>query len=246
MQINIITIFPELFENFLNTSIIKKAQEKQKVKFEIYNLRDFCTDKNKMTDDEPYGGGRGMVMKPEPIFAAIRNIKQNFSQKVYVILLTPQGKILDQKKIKNFAKKADSKFKTLILVCGRYEGFDERIMSIVDEEISIGNFVLNGGEIPAMVLSEAIVRLIPGVLGSQESFENDSFYNGKYLDYPHYTRPADFEGMKVPSVLLNGNHKEIEKWRHEKSILNTYKKRPDLLTKKQIKEIESNKELVNG
>lgn len=235
-RIDIITIFPEMFDNFLKISFIKKAQDKKKLVFDIYNLRDFSTDKHKKVDDEPFGGGAGMILKPEPIFAAIRHIKTKSSSKPHIILLTPQGNVFNQQKAKKFAEK----HKHLVFVCGRYEGFDERVLEMIDEELSIGDFVLSGGEIPAMVVSEAIVRLLPDVIGKKASFENDSFY-GKYLDYPQYTRPAEFEGLKVPDVLINGNHKEIKKWRKEKAILNTYKKRPDLLTKEEIERIKETK-----
>jgi tRNA (guanine37-N1)-methyltransferase len=235
-RIDIITIFPEIFENFLKTSFIKKAQDKKKIIFDIHNLRNFCTDKHRKVDDEPFGGGAGMILKPEPIFSAIRHIKQQSNSNPYIILLTPQGNVFNQSKARHFVEE----HKHLVFVCGRYEGFDERICELIDEELSIGDFVLSGGEIPSMVVCEAIVRLLPDVIGKKASFENDSFYD-RYLDYPQYTRPAEFEGLKVPEVLINGNHKEIEKWRKEKAILNTYKKRPDLLTKEEIERIKETK-----
>ncbi len=232
-QIYIITIFPELFNDFFETSFIKRARQNNILKIDVYNLRDFALDKHKKVDDEPFGGGGGMIMKPEPIFYAIRHIKNNVIKedidKTKTVLLTPQGRVFNQSIAKDFANNVNN----LILICGRYEGFDERVLEIVDEELSIGDFVLNGGEIPAMVVSEAIVRLLPGVLGNNKSFEQDSFYDDvKLLDYPQYTRPAKFENFVVPEVLLTGDHKNIEKWRKEQSLLNTYKKRPDLLKKK--------------
>ena len=234
--IDIITIFPEIFENFLKTSIVKRAQDKKKVKFNIYNLRDFCLGKHKIVDDEPYGGGAGMVLKPDPIIRAVRELRARAAADInpYVVLLTPQGNLFKQQTAMRFSREQ----KHLILICGRYEGFDERVLTVVDEEISIGDFVLNGGEIPAMAISEAIVRLIPDVLTRKESFENDSFFN-KYLDYPQYTRPVDFEGNVVPQVLVSGHHEEIAKWRQKQAKLNTYRKRPDLLEKQELEEIES-------
>jgi tRNA (guanine37-N1)-methyltransferase len=234
-RIHIVTIFPELFTSFLETSFIKKSQLLQnnlKVEFVIYNLRDFAFDKHKKVDDEPYGGGCGMILKPEPIFYAIRHIKKNIEKKERIestrtILLSPQGKIFDQNIAKTFAN--IDRINNLILICGRYEGFDERVLSIVDEEISIGNFVLNGGELPAMVIAEAVIRLLPGILGNENSYKNDSFYNeNNLLDYPQFTRPSNFENLEVPEILLSGDHKKIKEWRKEQAFLNTHKKRPDL------------------
>ena len=234
MRIDIITIFPEMFAPVLNESIIKRAQEKKKLKLFIHDLRKYTLDKHHKVDDRPYGGGSGMVMEPEPIFRAVEKIKSQSHKvtpaqkrgagKPQVILLCPQGRKLEQKMIKKL-----SKHKHLILICGHYEGVDERVRKyLVDEEISIGDYVLTGGELPSMVLVDAVVRLIPGVLGDKNSLNFESF-EGNLLEYPQYTRPADFRGLKVPGVLLSGNHKKIEVWRKNEAIRKTKQKRPDLL-----------------
>jgi len=211
-----------MFAPVLNDSIIKRAQEKGKVKISVYNLRDYSLDKHKKVDDRPFGGGSGMVMRPEPMFAAVKSLKKN--RKTKVVLLTPQGKVLTQAIAKRI-----SKAKHLVLICGHYEGVDERVRNrLVDEEISIGDYVLTGGELPAMVLVDSIVRLIPGVLGDKNSLIFESF-QGNLLEYPQYTRPASFKDMQVPAVLLSGNHRKIESWRKQKSLDITKKKRPDLL-----------------
>ena len=222
MKIDVLTLFPEMFQGSLNESLLKKAQAKGLLSFNTVNIRDFTTDKHKTADDTAYGGGAGMVMKVDPIAKGISNLKSKISK---TILLCPTGKPLTQKKPNKLAKQ-----KHLILVCGHYEGVDERVRDYVDEEISIGDYVLTGGEIPATVLIDAVARQIPGVVKEQESVEKDSFYNG-LLDYPCYTRPEEFEGKKVPEVLLSGNHAEIEKWRQEKALEKTKKQRPDLLNK---------------
>jgi len=222
MLIDIITIFPKMFAPVLNDSIVKRAQEKGKVKIRVHNLRDYSLDKHKKVDDRPFGGGSGMVMRPEPMFAAVKALKKNRQAKV--VLLTPQGKALTQ----GLAKRI-SRVKHLILICGHYEGIDERVRQrLVDEEISIGDYVLTGGELPAMVLVDSVVRLIPGVLGDKNSLIFESF-QGNLLEYPQYTRPASFKNMQVPTVLLSGNHRKIESWRKQKSLDITKKKRPDLL-----------------
>ncbi len=222
MQIDVLTLFPEMFQGPLNESLLKKAQAKGLLSFNTVNIRDFTTDKHKTADDTSYGGGSGMVMKVDVVAKAIRKNKQQTTSSK-IILLCPTGKPLDQKKVNQLAKE-----KHLILVCGHYEGVDERVRDYVDEEISIGDYVLTGGEIPALVLIDAVARQIPGVVKEQESVEKDSFYNG-LLDYPCYTRPEEFEGKKVPEVLLSGNHAEIEKWRKEQALAKTKEKRPDLL-----------------
>ena len=222
MRIDIITIFPELFSPFLKTSIIKRAQEKRKVTISVYNLRDYAKDKHKKVDDRPFGGGPGMVLMPQPIFDAIRKIKGK--KKAKVILLCPTGNPLSQELAKKLTQE-----KHLILICGHYEGIDERVREcLVDESISIGDYVLTGGEIPAMVLVDCITRLIPGVLGRQESLVDESFEQN-LLEYPQYTRPENFRGKTVPNVLLSGNHKVINEWRRKESLLRTKKYRPDLL-----------------
>ncbi|MFH0790544.1 MAG: tRNA (guanosine(37)-N1)-methyltransferase TrmD [Candidatus Omnitrophota bacterium] len=242
MRIDIITIFPKMFEPVLNESIIKRAQNKGKVEIIIHNLRDHTLDRHKKVDDRPFGGGSGMVMEPEPIFRAVEDIikvsglaSQRVSgltrkpvypltRKPKVILLTPQGKTLTQPLVKKLAK-----HKHLILICGHYEGIDERVRQyLADEEISVGDYILTGGELPAMVLTDAVTRLIPGVLGDKNSLNFESF-EGNLLEYPQYTRPADFRGLKVPDVLLSGDHKKIEIWRKREAVKITKQKRPELL-----------------
>jgi tRNA (guanine37-N1)-methyltransferase len=228
MRIDIISIFPGMFAAVLNESIIKRAQAKGKVKLSVHNLRDYTRDKHKKVDDRPFGGGSGMVMTAEPIFNAVERIRsQAAGRRSQVILLSPQGKRLDQKIAKRLAR-----HKHLILICGHYEGIDERVRQyLVDQEISIGDYVLTGGELPAMVLVDCMVRLIPGVLGDKNSLADESFEAG-ILEYPQYSRPAVFRGRKVPAVLLSGNHKKIEAWRRLYALKATKKKRPDLLQKK--------------
>ncbi|MCX7699057.1 MAG: tRNA (guanosine(37)-N1)-methyltransferase TrmD [Candidatus Goldbacteria bacterium] len=225
MKIFILTIFPDIFKDTLNFSILKRAKEKGKVDYRIINIRDFALDKHKTTDDIPYGGLEGMVMKVEPIFNALEKIKEDIDEnsKTKILLLSASGKKLTQEKLRIY-----SQMDNIILICGRYEGVDERVINFVDEEISIGDYVLSGGEFPAMVLIEGIVRLIPDVLGNKQSIENESFNNG-LLDYPQYTRPREFKGYIVPEVLLSGNHEEIKKWRRRQAIKKTYLNRPDLL-----------------
>ena len=223
MKIDILTLFPEMFEGFLNTSIIKRAIDDKKVEINLINFRDFSKDPHHKVDDTPYGGGRGMVLAIEPIYDALMSVKDADSK---VILLTPDGEVYNEKKAYQFKD-----FKHLIMVCGHYEGFDDRIRNIVDYEISIGDYVLTGGEIPAMAVCDSIIRLIPGVI-EEESHINDSFNpNTNLLDYPTYTKPREFMGMKVPDVLLNGNHKEINEYRLNEQIKKTKRVRPDLLDK---------------
>ena len=226
LRIDIITIFPKMFGPVLNESIIKRAQKKRKVEIYIHNLRDYSCDKHKKVDDRPFGGGSGMVMRPEPIFEAVGDIKSKIQNpKSKTILLCPQGKRLNQEIAKRIAK-----YKHLILICGHYEGVDERVRRhLVDEEISIGDYVLTGGELPAMILVDSLVRLIPGVLKKEDATKNESFGKFPILEYPQYTRPADYKGWKVPKVLLSGNHAEIEKWRSQAALRITKKVRPDLL-----------------
>lgn len=220
MKITILTLFPEMFES-LNASILKRAQEKNLIEINIVNIRDYSLDNNKRCDDYSYGGGAGMIMTPQPLFDAISSVK---TDKSYTIYLSPRGKVLTQEKVVELAKTQ----RELILVCGHYEGIDERIIDLcVDEEISIGDYVLTGGEIPAMVLIDSISRYIPNVLGNDMTTEEESFSNG-LLEYPQYTRPQVFRGLKVPEVLTSGNHKEINNWRLEKSLEITKLRRPDL------------------
>jgi tRNA (guanine37-N1)-methyltransferase len=227
MRIDIITIFPGMFEPVLNESIIKRAREKKKVAIAVHNLRDYTLDKHRKVDDRPFGGGPGMVMGPEPVFRAVEHIKSRSRNiKAKVILMCPQGKTLDQKAAERLAKQ-----KHLIVICPRYEGMDERVRDkIVDEEVSIGDYVLTGGELPAMVLVDSVVRLIPGVLGDKNSLNFESFA-GNLLEYPQYTRPAVFRGLRVPAILLSGNHTKIKSWRRQQALRRTKQKRPDLLGK---------------
>lgn len=230
LKINVLTIFHEFFREVFDFGIIRRAKLAEIVEINIHDIREFTTDKHRMTDDRPFGGGDGMVFKAEPIFNAIEHLlgtceRENYPPRTKVVLLTPQGRVFKQKVAKEFADEVDN----LILICGRYEGVDERVNdALVTDEISIGDYVLSGGEPAAIILVDAIVRLLPNALGSETSAVNDSFSSG-LLDYPHYTRPAEFRGMKVPEVLLNGNHAEIEKWRKEKALEKTQKVRKDLL-----------------
>lgn len=222
MKIDILTLFPNMFDGFINESIIKRAIDKKLVQINIYNIRDYSLDPHKKVDDYGFGGGAGMVLMPQPIFDAVDSLKTKDSK---VILMTPQGIKYTQEKA--YELKTE---KHLIIICGHYEGFDERIRSIVDLEISIGDFVLTGGEIPAMAISDSIIRLIDGVI-EEESHIKDSF-NDNLLDYPVYTHPSDFRGMKVPDVLLSGHHENINKWRKNEQIKRTEERRPDLLEKR--------------
>lgn len=223
MNILVLTIFPEMFPPFWGHGIIGRAVEGGRASTAALNIREFATDRHRTTDDRPYGGGCGMVMKPEPLAEAIRAAKEA-APSARTIHLTPQGRVFDQSMARELAT-----LDGLIFVCGRYEGVDERICeSLVDEEISIGDYVLTGGELAAMVVIDAVVRLIPGVLGGDESAQKDSFWEG-LLEHGHYTRPRDFRGMAVPEVLLSGNHREIDRWRLETSLIRTFLKRRDLL-----------------
>ena len=221
MKIDILTLFPEMFETIFSHSIIKRAITEKKVEIEIHNFRDYSKDPHHKVDDTPYGGGCGMVLTCQPIFDCVESLKTKDSK---VILLTPDGLPYKQKVAYEL-----SKGKHLILICGHYEGFDDRIRTLCDYEISIGDYVLTGGELASMVLTDSIVRLLPGVI-EEESHKNDSF-NNNLLDYPTYTKPSVFRGMEVPSVLLSGDHKKIEEYRKEESIKKTEARRPDLLEK---------------
>ena len=218
MKIDILTLFPEMFTGFLETSIIKRARDNGYVSINVHNFRDYTLDKHNRVDDYPYGGGAGMVLMCEPIFRAIEDIR---TDDTLVIMMSPSGQVFKQEVAVDLAKK-----KHLILLCGHYEGFDERIRTIVDMELSIGDYVLTGGEVPAMAITDAITRLIPGVI-TKESLDSESF-NDDLLDYPNYTRPAEFRGMKVPEVLLSGHHKNIEDYRQAERIKRTNEVRSDL------------------
>lgn len=230
MKIDVLTIFPEFFDKVFDFGIIRRAKLAGIVEINVHDIRDYAVDKHKMVDDRPFGGGDGMVLKPEPIFAAIENLIGTSDRDAYptgtrVVMLTPQGKPFSQPVAKGLADDV----KQLVLICGRYEGVDERVNdALVTDEISIGDYVLSGGEPAAMVVVDSLVRLLPEALGSETSAENDSFSDG-LLDCPHYTRPAEFRGMEVPEVLLSGDHAEIEKWRFEKALEKTRAVRPDLI-----------------
>mgnify|MGYP000076329959 CR=1 FL=1 len=241
MKIDILTLFPEMFVSPFNHSIIKRAQDKGLLEISLINIRDFAPGKHKQVDDYPYGGGAGMVMKADIVIPALESCK---SQDSWVIFLSPQGRPLNQLRVTELGQKEH-----LILLCGHYEGIDHRVLNLVDEEISIGDYVLTGGELPAMVLVDAVSRMIPGVLGAEESSADESFANG-LLEYPQYTRPRIFRGEEVPEVLLSGHHENIKLWRKKQSLLNTLLKRPELLInreydpeeKKLLQEILFNRE----
>lgn len=222
MNIHVLSLFPDMFAGVFGASILKKAQEKGAVQLEVTDIRAFSGNKHNQVDDYPYGGGAGMVLKPEPMFSAVETITAGKSPRI--ILMCPQGERFTQRKAEELAQE-----KELVFLCGHYEGYDERIRQhLVTDEISIGDFVLTGGELGAMTVIDSVVRLLPGVLGQEESHIQDSFSTG-LLEHPHYTRPADFRGMKVPDVLLSGNHAKIEQWREEQSLKRTLERRPDLL-----------------
>ena len=210
MKISVITLFPDMFDKVFNQSMLWKAQDKKLVEFELIDLRQFGLGPRHQVDDTPYGGGDGMLLKPEPLFASVEDAKTR-NPDAKVVLMTPKGKIWDQARAVELANSGDN----YIFICPHYEGYDERVLTLVDYQISIGKFILTGGELPAMTVIDSIVRLIPGVLGGETSAEIESFSDGDNYEYPQYTRPAEFRGMKVPEVLLNGNHGEIAKWRAE-------------------------------
>ncbi len=231
MRFDILTLFPEMFTGPMTESILKRAQEADLIQVGFHNIRDYTTDKHHVTDDTPFGGGGGMVMKPEPLAAAIRAVRGQES--CPVILMSPQGRVFNQKVAHELAQ-----HERLILVCGRYEGVDERVIALcITDEISIGDFVLTGGELAAMILVDAVSRLLPGVLGAERGAELDSHATG-LLEHPHYTRPATFEGLEVPSVLLEGHHAKIEAWRRQESIRRTWQRRPDMLVNAPLSEEE--------
>ncbi|MDO4564587.1 MAG: tRNA (guanosine(37)-N1)-methyltransferase TrmD [Clostridia bacterium] len=221
MKIDVLSIFPEMFDSVLSSSILARAQSNGLIRVETHNIRDYASNKHRKTDDYPFGGGAGMVMMPQPIFDCMESVLGEDS--AVRILLSPRGTPLTTDIARRLSKES-----RLVLLCGHYEGVDERVMEIIDEEISIGDYVLTGGELPAMVLIDSICRFVPGVLGSAESAEDESFATG-LLEYPQYTRPANFRGMEVPEVLLNGNHSHIERWRREQAQKKTQKMRPELL-----------------
>lgn len=230
IRFDILSLFPEMFESPFSYSILKRAREKGLLDIRLHDIRDYAEDKHRITDDAPYGGGGGMVMKVEPIDRAMIHIVGE-RDNILNVLLTPQGELFNQKIAEEL-----SSYSGIVLICGRYEGVDERVRTcLVDREISVGDFILTGGELSAMIVVDAVSRLITGVLGNDESASLDSFSNG-LLEYPHYTRPADYRGWQVPDVLLSGNHREIQAWRRRESLRRTYLKRPDLLEKALLSE----------
>lgn len=224
MRIDIITLFPEMFEPVLNESIIGRAQKSGAIEIVCHQLRDYAFDKHRRVDDTPYGGGMGMLMKAEPIALCFEDICKQTDQKPHFVYMSPQGKTLTQKHLKEL-----SNIENICILCGHYEGVDQRLLdTFIDEEISIGDYVLTGGELPAMVFADALARMVPGVLSNNECFTEESHFNG-LLEYPQYTKPSEWRGIEVPEVLLSGHHANIEKWRSEKSLEVTQQKRPDLL-----------------
>lgn len=249
MQFEVFTLLPEVFPPYLESSILKRAAQRGLISVRVHNIRDYTHDKHHTTDDTPYGGGGGMVMKPEPVFEAVESVLGHASRPplsppttgstIPIILLTPQGRVFNQRIAEEL-----SGHERIALLCGRYEGVDERVRErLVTDEISIGDYVLTGGELPAMILIDAVSRLIPGVLGDPTGAEDDSHSMG-LLEYPHYTKPAEFRGWKVPEILLSGDHAKIEKWRREQALLRTFHKRPDMLEKAELSEKE--KKFVEG
>lgn len=247
MQFEVFTLLPEVFPPYLESSILKRASERGLIRVSVYNIRDYTHDKHHTTDDTPYGGGGGMVMKPEPVFEAVESAlglaslqtQPNPVSNTPIILLTPQGRVFTQRIAEEL-----SRYEHIALICGRYEGVDERIREhLVTDEISVGDYVLTGGELPALIVIDAVSRLISGVLGDPTGAEDDSHSMG-LLEYPHYTKPAEFRGWKVPDVLQSGNHAKIEQWRREQSLIRTFNKRPDMLEQAELSEKE--KEFVKG
>jgi len=226
LDFHVLTIFPEMFDSPFSVGLISKAVAKGSVKIVCHDIRKYATDSHNTVDDYPFGGGAGMVMKPEPIFSAVENLQSSnlIGDKSRIIVMSPQGRVFDNKIAKELTQ-----YNELVFICGRYEGIDERVIQdLADEELSVGNYILNGGELASMVIIDSVARLLPGVVGSEESILGDSLSNN-LLKYPQYTRPRLFKGLKVPEVLLSGNHKIIEEWRRSKSIERTNQKRPDLL-----------------
>ncbi len=244
MQFEVFTLLPEVFPPYLESSILQRARQRGLIEVRVHNIRDYTKDRHHTTDDTPYGGGGGMVMKPEPVFEAVESVLGISSIHAQptpypIILLTPQGRVFTQRVAEEF-----SRYKRVALLCGRYEGVDERIREhLVTDEISVGDYVLTGGELPALLVIDAVSRLLPGVLGDPTGAEDDSHSMG-LLEYPHYTRPPEFRGWKVPEVLLSGDHAKIEAWRREQALQRTFKKRPDMLEKAELS--EKDKKFVEG
>ena len=237
MRFDVFTLFPEVFGPYLDTSILQRARQRNQVDVYLHNIRDWTTDRHHITDDEPYGGGGGMVMKPEPIFTAVESVL-GAPPTCPVILLTPQGRTFNQTIAQELLSTAQESGNHLALLCGRYEGVDERVrLYLASDEISIGDYVLSGGELPALVLVDAITRLIPGVLGDPDGALDDSHASG-LLEYPHYTRPPEFRGWRVPDILLSGDHGRVDRWRREQALLRTHQRRPDLLETASLSEAD--------
>ncbi len=233
MRFDVLTLFPGIFSGPLDESIMRRARESGLVEVHVHDLRDWAADKHRTVDDYPFGGGAGMVMKPEPLFAAVEAVQALVEPAPTTILLTPQGRPLDRELVAELSASP-----RLLLICGRYEGVDERVREhLVDVEVSVGDVVLSGGELPALLLIDALARRVPGVLGSEDSLEEESFEGG-LLEYPHYTRPAEFRGWEVPEVLLSGHHAEIARWRRRQSLLRTRDRRPDLLPRAELSDEE--------
>lgn len=233
MKIDFLTLFPEMFEGVLGSSILQKAQDKDAVRFRVVNFRAYSENKHQTVDDYPYGGGAGMVLKPQPVFDAVEKLTAEAGGSPRIILVCPQGERYTQQKAEELAREEH-----LMFICGHYEGYDERIREhLSTDEISIGDFVLTGGELPAMMIADSVVRLLPGVLGKEESHLEDSFSTG-LLEHPHYTRPADYKGLKVPDVLTSGNHAKVKEWRRKESLRRTFLRRPDLLENYPLSEEE--------
>ena len=229
MRFHVLTLFPELFTSVLSATMLQKGQERGALEFTLHNIRDFATDKHRVTDDTPYGGGHGMIMKPEPVVAALESLG-TAAQRPWRILLSPQGRPFTQLRAQALAALPE-----IAMVCWRYEGTDERVRSFVDEELSIGDFILSGGEVAALVVIDTVSRLVPGVLGGESSAAIESFSDG-LLEYPQYTRPPEFRGLRVPEVLLSGDHRAIARWRREESLRRTLERRPDLLSSADLSE----------
>ncbi len=232
MKCDVLTLFPDILTAYLNESILKRAREKDLLDVKIYNIRDFASGPHRSVDDYPFGGGAGMVFKPEPIFRAMDFLREDGETRK-VILLSPQGRPFNQKIAETYSREKQR----FVFICGRYEGIDERVKILIDEEVSIGDYVLTGGELAALVIIDAVTRLIPGALGDKRSVEDESFSWG-LLDYPHYTRPREFRGLKVPQVLISGNHKEIWHWRRKEALRKTMRIRPDLIEKVVLSDLD--------
>ncbi|KHF39801.1 tRNA (guanosine(37)-N1)-methyltransferase TrmD [Halalkalibacter okhensis] len=233
MRIDVLSLFPEMFTHVFGSSILKHAQQSGLVTYQVVDFRDYANNKHRKVDDYPYGGGAGMVLRAQPFFDAVDDLVKEGQKRPRVVMLCPQGERYSQKKAEEFSKEEH-----LILLCGHYEGYDERVREyLVTDEVSIGDYVLTGGELGAMVIADSVTRLLPGVLGNEESAVTDSFSTG-LLEHPHYTRPAEYRGMRVPDILLSGHHKNIEEWRSRESLKRTWERRPDLLERKNLSEKE--------